>query len=428
MRFPDLVTSAIAATWRSKLRTALTVIAIFIGAFTLTITSAIGTGVSTYISTQVASLGAGNILTVTKSAAATSSTGSGPAKYDPSTATGPVQGSGRGAPTDTALSSSDLAKIRTVSGVGSITPSARISPDYIEYGTHGEYVLQVNGNAQFVKADLAAGSQLDQTTTARQIVLPTTYLHNLGYTGPASAVGTTVTIGISDYLGHQHTVTATVAGVQNASLLADSANINRALRNDLVATQTQGRPASVKTAYASAVVTYSAGHLSAVKRALKADGYTAETIADQLGTFTTVINAIVGILDAFAVIALIAAAFGIVNTLLMSVQERTREIGLMKAMGMRGGRIYALFSLEAIFIGFLGSALGAAVAIGIGTLGSRALAQGVLSGLPGLHLLLFAPSAVATIILIVMAIAFIAGTLPARRAARLDPIEALRYE
>jgi putative ABC transport system permease protein len=428
VRFTDLVSSAIAATWRSKLRTVLTVLAIFIGAFTLTITSAIGTGISSYISTQVASLGAGNILTVTKTAAAPSSTGSGPAKYDPSTSTGPVQGSGRGGQTDAALSSSDLSTIRNVTGVGSVTPSARISPDYIEYGTHGKYVLQVNGNAQFVKADLAAGRQLDQSASAPQIILPTTYLHNLGFGRPRTAVGSTVTIGISDYLGHHHSVRAAVVGVQNASLLADSANLNRALRDRLVAAQTQGRPASVKTGYASAVVTYSAGDLSAVKRALKADGYSAETVADQLGTFTTVINAIVGVLDAFAVIALIAAAFGIVNTLLMSVQERTREIGLMKAMGMRGGRIYALFSLEAIFIGFLGSAIGAAVAIGIGTLGSRALARGVLSGLPGLHLLLFSPTAVLTIVLVVMAIAFLAGTLPARRAARLDPIEALRYE
>ena len=66
-------------------------------------------------------------------------------------------------------------------------------------------------------------------------------------------------------------------------------------------------------------------------------------------------------LDAFAVIALIAAGFGIINTLLMSVQERTREIGLMKAMGLGGGRIFAMFSIEAIFIGFLGSAIGAAI-------------------------------------------------------------------
>ena len=135
-----------------------------------------------------------------------------------------------------------------------------------------------------------------------------------------------------------------------------------------------------------------------------------------------------GVLDAFAVIALLAAGFGIVNTLLMSVQERTREIGLMKAMGMTGGKVFALFSFEAIFIGFLGSAIGAAVAIGVGSLLSGRLAAGPLAALPGLNILLFNPLSILAIVLVVMAIAFLAGTLPARRAAQQDPIQALRYE
>jgi putative ABC transport system permease protein len=166
--------------------------------------------------------------------------------------------------------------------------------------------------------------------------------------------------------------------------------------------------------------------------ALKADlataGYTASTIEDQLGAVQTVINGIVGVLNAFAVVALIAAAFGIINTLLMSVQERTREIGLMKAMGMSGGKVYILFSLEAIVIGFLGSALGAGVAIGLGSALSAVLSQGFLSGLPGLNILLFEPMSVAFVILLVMLIAFLSGTLPAQRAAKQNPIESLRYE
>ena len=141
-----------------------------------------------------------------------------------------------------------------------------------------------------------------------------------------------------------------------------------------------------------------------------------------------VINGIIGVLNAFAVIALIAAGFGIVNTLLMSVQERTREIGLMKAMGMGGGKIFALFSVEAIFIGFLGSALGAGIAVGLGSVISSVLSNTVLSALPGLHIMLFTPASVATIIGVVMLIAFLAGTLPARRAAKQNPIDALRYE
>jgi putative ABC transport system permease protein len=158
------------------------------------------------------------------------------------------------------------------------------------------------------------------------------------------------------------------------------------------------------------------------------EGFSARTVADQIGTFQAVIDGIIGVLNAFAGIALIAAGFGIINTLLMSVQERTREIGLMKAMGMSSGQIYALFSLEAVFIGFLGSAIGALVAIGIGTPLSSVLSETALSGLPGLNILQFAPASIAIIMGIVMFIAFIAGTLPASKAARQNPIEALRYE
>jgi putative ABC transport system permease protein len=139
----------------------------------------------------------------------------------------------------------------------------------------------------------------------------------------------------------------------------------------------------------------------------------------RLGTFTTIIDAIVLMLNAFAIIALLAVSFGIVNTLFMSVQERTRELGLMKAMGMGGGKIFRLFRLEAAFIGFLGSAIGVGIGMLVGTL---------LADLPGLTLIAFDPLSVAVIILVVMGIAFLAGTLPAARAAKTDQVESLRYE
>ena len=100
----------------------------------------------------------------------------------------------------------------------------------------------------------------------------------------------------------------------------------------------------------------------------------------------------------------------------------------MKALGMSGGKIFGLFSLEAVFIGFLGSAIGAAVAVAAGSILSGVLSNGLLSSLPGLSLFLFNPVNIALIILSVMFIAFLAGTIPAVRAARQDPITALRYE
>ena len=141
------------------------------------------------------------------------------------------------------------------------------------------------------------------------------------------------------------------------------------------------------------------------------------------------IDGIVLVLNAFAIIALLAASFGIVNTLLMSVQERTREIGLMKAMGMGSGRVFALFSLEAAFIGFLGSAIGVGIAMLAGTGISSALVRTRCSPTcRGSRSSRSIRCRSRSIILIVMVIAFLAGTLPAARAAKADPVESLRYE
>jgi putative ABC transport system permease protein len=434
MKFVDLLKTAVASTFRSKLRTTLTVIAIFIGAFTLTLTSAVGTGISSYINTQVATLGATNVMFVTKTSDATS-TSTAPKKYSASTSASSTQGStgpGAGAGSGSVLSTSDISKLRTVPGLLTVSPSIRVSPDYVQYGTNGKYQLSLSSSAAFAKADLATGKQLSSSTGSNQILLPKAYLKSLGFDSAAGSLGKQVTIGITDYVGQQHTVTATVVGVENATLLGSDPAANGALTKALQHAQAEGKPSAITTNYASATVTFKNGSNAAqvahLKSELKADGYTGETVADQLGSFETVINGIVGVLDAFAVIALLAAGFGIINTLLMSVQERTREIGLMKAMGMGGGRIYALFSLEAIFIGFLGSAIGAGAAIGVGSAISAGLSNTVLKSLPGLHLLQFAASSVITIILVVMFIAFVAGTLPARRASRQNPIDALRYE
>jgi putative ABC transport system permease protein len=424
MNLLDLLRTAVGNTFRSKLRTTLTVIAIFIGAFTITLTSAIGTGVSNYIDGQVASIGDSGSLTVTK--AVEQSTDSGPAKYDPDASTQSVN---RGPASFGYLSQADVDAVRGTAGIRSVRPAVALSPKYAEHGNQGKYVVSLSANAGELRADLAAGKQLDDDSRTNQVILPTDYLHNLGLGSATAAVGKQLTFAVDDYQGTEHTLTATVVGVQNQSLFGGGAGANAALTDAMQTAQETGKPSSIATSYASATATLDTGaSVTTVKERLSKDGYTGQTIQDQLGQFQTVINGIVGVLNAFAVIALVAAGFGIVNTLLMSVQERTREIGLMKAMGMSGGKVYTLFSLEAVFIGFLGSAIGAAAAIGVGTVISNVLAGSLLKDLPGLHILQFAPSSVVTVVLVVMVIAFLAGTLPARRAARQNPIEALRYE
>jgi putative ABC transport system permease protein len=191
-------------------------------------------------------------------------------------------------------------------------------------------------------------------------------------------------------------------------------------------------PAVAATSFVSVAATFpssfSTSQITTIKNDLNAKGYSGETIKDKENTIFTIIDAVIIIFDLFGAIALLAASFGIINTLYMSVQERTKEIGLMKALGMGPRRIFILFSIEAVLIGFWGSVLGVGFAAIIGSIVNTIGRHGFLQDFNGLSLLTFPLSTIVVVIVGIMLIAFLAGTLPALRASKKDPIEALRYE
>lgn len=174
--------------------------------------------------------------------------------------------------------------------------------------------------------------------------------------------------------------------------------------------------------------TNDASKIDAVKKALSEKGFEADTIADNekrtydaIGIFKTGMNL-------FAMVALLAASFGIINTLVIAVLERTKEIGLQKALGMGRGKIFAIFSLESVLIGFWGALLGALGGIAAGLITNKVLVKVYAESFEGFSLFAFKPFSIAGIMLLVCGIAFIAGVMPAIRASRLNPIESLRYE
>jgi ABC-type antimicrobial peptide transport system permease subunit len=155
---------------------------------------------------------------------------------------------------------------------------------------------------------------------------------------------------------------------------------------------------------------------------------------DSLETFLTVANRIVtAITIMFTLIggvSLLVATVGIANTMVMAIYERTREIGILKAMGASSGEIRQMFMFEAGFIGFIGGALG----LLLGWLAGLGLNQIIpiylrYRELPvGGDFFVVKLGLAATVIVFATFIGLVAGLLPAQRAANLDPLEALRHE
>ena len=165
-----------------------------------------------------------------------------------------------------------------------------------------------------------------------------------------------------------------------------------------------------------------------MKKTLLEKGFSAETFADQQKQIYDAIGIFKVAMGLVAFIALFAASFGIINTLVIAVLERTREIGLQKALGMGRGKIFAIFSLESVLIGFWGAMLGTVAGIIIGLIANQVLINLYSESFEGYRLFVFTIPSILLVTLLVCTIAFLAGVLPAIRASRLNPIESLRYE
>jgi putative ABC transport system permease protein len=264
-------------------------------------------------------------------------------------------------------------------------------------------------------------NESENAGTQRVAVLGATVVDNLGVSSPEALVGEAIRI-----KGIQFTVVGVLAPKGQGSpfgnpddqvLIPITTARFRVLGTDRI------RSINV-LATSEAAIPQAMGEIQAIVRREhrlrpgQADDFSIRNQADFLNTLGETTQTFTFLLAGIAAVSLLVGGIGIMNIMLVSVTERTREIGVRKALGATRSTILLQFLIEAVVLCLLGGLVGVAIGAG-GALALSKLASWNASVSPASVVLAFAFSA---------GVGVLFGVWPARRAARLDPITALRYE
>ena len=396
---------AIRSILRHKLRSFLTTLGIIIGVAAVVTMVTLGKATTLQVQKSISALGTG-ILQVR-----------------------PGQGFGRGGggPRPPDFKAEDVAAIQQqIAGVTAFAPQASSTATAIHDGANWSTTINGTTNAIFTVQPwpLAAGrtwSPEEEAAGKAVCILGNTVVKNLFGGNPGRAVGQRMRIGpIScDLIGVLTTRgQAGFGGDQDDTVVMPIKAVqrrftgNRDIRLMLV---------GVNQAYDGATVQASLTDLLRERRGInggKEDDFNifdTKQISDTLSSTTTLLTQIV---TAVAAISLVVGGIGIMNIMLVSVTERTREIGIRLAIGAVAREVLTQFLVEAVALSMLGGLIGLLLA---------QLAVGLLSLLGGLPFL-FVPEINLLAFGISAAIGVVFGYFPARRAASLNPIDALRHE
>lgn len=456
MRYIDSIRRAGRSLKNAKGRTILTSLAISVGAFTLTLALAAGEGARQYVDTILGSNINKQAVFIVRDDALFGGNGNGFGggaglqEYNESATT--FQGKSYDS-----LTVEDLNKLQNSPDVREVIPTYVVQSKYFEVeGVEKKYTADVTVYDSTVKAETATGvlPELNTQIADDGVVLPEAFVKKFEEVDNESIIGKTITLHIQQppkslteeeiqemivkegpdavkeaLQPAERKVKLTVVAVSKDS--ATSLSASRALfisknkakeLSDYITKNTD----QYQRYIATSVLLKDDVDPQAFKTNIESEtGLIVKTAQDLQKLIFQFVNILQGIVMGFAIITLIASVFGIINTQYISVLERTREVGLMKSLGMRGRHVSRLFQLEAAWIGFLGGILGVVLA----WIAAYFLNPWILeaAGL-GQNLLVFVWWQVAAMVAVLILIAMIAGYIPARKAAKLDPIEALRTE
>ena len=455
MKVTDIVRRAGRNLSRAKMRTALTSIAIAVGGFAIMVSLMAGEGARQYVDRIISSNIDPKGLIIAKdkkiTEIQTSSGSTALAEYNPDAMTQYGQ-------EYTTLTPDDLAKLRERDDIENVQPLYDFTPKYATFeatkDAKKQYVPQVMMRDSSLRQEVVAGRDMKSGVELKgnEAIIPEAYLEKLGIDNAEKMIGSTMIITVNQQpqsideeklaqvmaekgetgvleltqgkaLNKEFTIVAVTRKSADQMTNTPNTYISVDAAKELSEFSTLGT--SLHQKYVTATAT-AKGDPEKVKDDLQAAGYPTMTSKDIQGILFTFVNTLQSIVMGFGALALLVSVFGIVNTMYISVLERTQQIGLMKALGSSGRDIGRLFRYEAAWVGFLGGALGVLIAwlsaIAFNPIISEALGFGDNS------LLIFQPISALFVILALILVAIVAGWLPSRKAAKLDPIEALRTE
>jgi putative ABC transport system permease protein len=454
MRFGDAVGFALASLKKRRLRTFLTAAGVTIGIGALVSMISFGRGMQKNVTAAFRASDLFNTVIVMPGGS------EGPPSRDPDRQARPRK-AGTGPP-GAALDDAAVAEIRRLPGVTMAYPDVSL-PARVRFGEEEEFrLVQVVPAA--VTSSRALGVKWGRAFASDEetgVLVSRSFLRRMGERDPAAALGRTVTItsvtldlgpllsggwgGILSGQGLPLSAEAyefPVLGVTDNTAFDDGPNplesgvllapgpAARIKRLPISSVWDLFRMQSGRRGHAAVNVRLaSVGDLASVGSRVREMGFTTFALADQFAEITRAFYFMDMILAAVGMIAIVVAALGIVNTMVMSILERFREIGVMKAVGASDGDVKRIFFFESGAIGVAGGAAGCVLGWATSLLINRIVNfYAGRRGMPHVDFFAFPAWVFLGAVGFSLLVSLVAGIYPARRAARVDPVVALRHD